>query len=66
MVLRQQNLPHIYFNPHSHEGSDGVWNSIKDTLGDFNPHSHEGSDPILVTDSPPLSYFNPHSHEGSD
>ena len=55
-----------YFNPHSHEGSDGSSVMIVAFIANFNPHSHEGSDlvhrycPALVVD------FNPHSHEGSD
>ena len=43
-------LPHLlYFNPHSHEGSDHDPEPyIFTTIPDFNPHSHEGSDTILL------------------
>ena len=59
-------LPHAYFNPHSHEGSD-VHNLTKvNILQHFNPHSHEGSDLLTWPVLSLILYFNPHSHEGSD
>ena len=35
---------HLYFNPHSHEGSDFLHLFFLSFSLDFNPHSHEGSD----------------------
>ena len=37
----------INFNPHSHEGSDGVRTRALSGYVDFNPHSHEGSDDVF-------------------
>ena len=36
----------IYFNPHSHQGSDPISSMISTGTENFNPHSHEGSDYI--------------------
>ena len=35
---------HGYFNPRSHEGSDGRRSGSGNVQGNFNPRSHEGSD----------------------
>ena len=37
----------LYFNPHSHEGSDNISNLEVQSSSNFNPHSHEGSDYTL-------------------
>ena len=37
----------MYFNPHSHEGSDNKDRAIKGLTYNFNPHSHEGSDVVV-------------------
>ena len=34
----------FYFNPRSHEGSDGTRRTVVSLMVDFNPRSHEGSD----------------------
>ena len=34
----------VYFNPHSHEGSDQFATLYISSVQNFNPHSHEGSD----------------------
>ena len=56
----------VYFNPRSHEGSDGgVCSLLVDWL-DFNPRSHEGSDTAGTLGRYTTANFNPRSHEGSD
>ena len=39
-------LNHLYFNPHSHEGSDFPRPVKSYERLNFNPHSHEGSDAV--------------------
>ena len=39
----------VYFNPHSHEGSDPTRIPMCLRMRNFNPHSHEGSDLFPVT-----------------
>ena len=56
----------IYFNPHSHEGSDNHTIQIKYKIVNFNPRSHEGSDWAGAFHLWACVYFNPRSHEGSD
>ena len=34
----------FYFNPRSHEGSDGILHFLTGNISNFNPRSHEGSD----------------------
>ena len=60
------NLNHLYFNPHSHEGSDFPRPVKSYERLNFNPHSHEGSDFLYCKIIILIYYFNPHSHEGSD
>ena len=38
------SLCKIYFNPHSHKGSDGCKRLAERFDNNFNPHSHKGSD----------------------
>ena len=57
---------HVYFNPHSHEGSDGTSFIPAFFAPNFNPHSHEGSDKDRHVRALYTFDFNPHSHEGSD
>ena len=57
---------YLYFNPHSHTGSDIFLYLVFCSLSHFNPHSHTGSDTNGVSFGSALSYFNPHSHTGSD
>ena len=64
--LRSRCLLLLYFNPHSHEGSDKIQFTSVTGLTNFNPHSHEGSDNLNIFVSYLLYNFNPHSHEGSD
>ena len=59
-------LNHLYFNPHSHEGSDFPRPVKSYERLNFNPHSHEGSDFLYCKIIILIYYFNPHSHEGSD
>ena len=33
-----------HFNPHAHEGRDGVAVTPRTLASDFNPHAHEGRD----------------------
>ena len=42
-------FPTIYFNPHSHAGSDGCRKYAVLPVFYFNPHSHAGSDIISFT-----------------
>ena len=55
-----------YFNPHSHKGSDHIFNTIPILMNYFNPHSHKGSDVSSIVLFGKAMYFNPHSHKGSD
>ena len=57
----------VYFNPHSHTGSDSDKSVHKPSPRNFNPHSHTGSD-FRCKDLVKMHnlYFNPHSHTGSD
>ena len=55
-----------YFNPRSHEGSDGKLFAAHAVLTYFNPRSHEGSDNWLARHLRYPGNFNPRSHEGSD
>ena len=66
MLIWNEALTFLDFNPHSHEGSDPVHSKIRKLLRYFNPHSHEGSDVVLSAIPADTDYFNPHSHEGSD
>ena len=62
----QKRLRRMYFNPRSHEGSDGDATFTELPTGDFNPRSHEGSDGNLYNGVLRIIDFNPRSHEGSD
>ena len=62
----QQNCPTRYFNPRSHEGSDGRIFHKSARISNFNPRSHEGSDVMRTISTKATSHFNPRSHEGSD
>ena len=55
-----------YFNPRSHEGSDGLKHVGCILEKNFNPRSHEGSDRSYRVNRIKSPYFNPRSHEGSD
>ena len=56
----------IYFNPRSHERSDGLSFSLSSNPVNFNPRSHERSDHLAPHITIFLMYFNPRSHERSD
>ena len=56
----------LYFNPHSHAGSDSNSAISINSLANFNPHSHAGSDGGCYNVNCAETYFNPHSHAGSD
>ena len=56
----------IYFNPHSHKGSDSVPSDKIILTIYFNPHSHKGSDALRMLEHKLCVHFNPHSHKGSD
>ena len=55
-----------YFNPRSHERSDGNKKQHNQYLKYFNPRSHERSDVYAWSFSDAQIYFNPRSHERSD
>ena len=55
-----------YFNPRSHEGSDGLLMEVCYVILYFNPRSHEGSDLCCRLLCECRTDFNPRSHEGSD
>ena len=44
LSLPSSTSQRLYFNPHSHEGSDHSSNKHPLNYYNFNPHSHEGSD----------------------
>ena len=56
----------IYFNPRSHERSDGLSFSLSSNPVNFNPRSHERSDAKRTCLPKEPSDFNPRSHERSD
>ena len=45
---------YCYFNPRSHEGSDGCYNLNNFFWQNFNPRSHEGSDRVFFCQLPNL------------
>ena len=64
LLIRQQTF--LYFNPHSHKGSDALLQCFIKFFKYFNPHSHKGSDRVCNFRIHFTKYFNPHSHKGSD
>ena len=55
-----------YFNPRSHERSDGYVLVMLCSARHFNPRSHERSDSVGQNQPKPRQNFNPRSHERSD
>ena len=65
-LLPNRSQPISYFNPRSHERSDGLSRSRWSGKRNFNPRSHERSDDTSCSGAKRICNFNPRSHERSD